>query len=100
MPRNGLYGLTDRSEPIFCMWSEPPPAITPVPSLAGRRKTLAASNRPSTWWVIVVPCLGTVKRFFFASSPAFVMRKPGPSRCRLSWRGSAYLDWLPTWRGS
>ena len=30
IPRNGLYGLIDRSEPIFCMWSEPPPAITPA----------------------------------------------------------------------
>ena len=28
-------------------------------------------NRPSTSWVIVWPCLGTVKRFFFASSTAF-----------------------------
>ena len=46
-------------------------AITPVPSLAGRRRTLAASNRPVTSCVIVVPFFGTWKRFFFASSTAF-----------------------------
>ena len=49
----------------------PPPAITPVPSLAGRSSTRAASERPRISCVIVVPCFGTVKRFFFASSTAF-----------------------------
>src|SRR5919201_1178342 len=48
----------------------PPPAMTPVPSLAGRSRTRAASNRPRTSCVIVVLCFGTVKRFFFASSTA------------------------------
>ena len=57
----------------------PPPAITPVPSLAGRRNTLAASERPRISCVIVVPCFGTVKRFFFASSTAFEMAS-GTSR--------------------
>src|SRR5213079_2703093 len=49
----------------------PPPAITPVPSLAGRSSTRAASERPRISCVIVVPCFGTVKRFFFESSTAF-----------------------------
>src|SRR4029450_7763227 len=57
----------------------PPPAITPVPSEAGRRNTLAASKRPRISCVIVVPCFGTVKRFFFASSTAFEMAS-GTSR--------------------
>jgi hypothetical protein len=33
--------------------------------------TFAASNLPRISWVTVVPCFGTVKRFFFASSTAF-----------------------------
>jgi len=49
----------------------PAPAITPVPSEAGRMNTLAASKRPRISWVTVVPCFGTVNRFFFASSTAF-----------------------------
>src|SRR3954451_23996485 len=49
----------------------PPPAMTPVPSLAGRRRTRAAPNSPRISCVIVWPCFGTVKRFFFASSTAF-----------------------------
>ena len=58
----------------------PPPAITPVPSLAGRRKsTRAASKRPRISCVIVVPCFGTVNRFFFASFTAFEMAS-GTSR--------------------
>jgi hypothetical protein len=57
----------------------PPPAMTPVPSLAGRRSTRAASERPRISWVIVVPCFGTVKRFFFASSTALVIAS-GTSR--------------------
>ena len=57
----------------------PPPAMTPVPSLAGRSRTRAASERPSTSWVIVWPCFGTWKRFFFASSTAFEMAS-GTSR--------------------
>ena len=46
---------------------------------AGRRRTLAASNRPTTSCVMVEPCLGTVNRFFFASSTAFVIAS-GTSR--------------------
>src|SRR5579872_2046210 len=57
----------------------PPPAITPVPSEAGRSMTRAASKRPSTSCVIVDPCFGTVNRFFFASSTAFVIAS-GTSR--------------------
>ena len=57
----------------------PPPAMTPVPSLAGRSITRAASNLPITPCVIVVPCFGTVNMFFFASSTAFVIAS-GTSR--------------------
>ena len=53
--------------------------MTPVPSLAGRSSTRAAPNLPSDSCVIVVPCFGTVKRFFFASSTAFVIAS-GTSR--------------------
>ena len=45
--------------------------MTPVPSLAGRSITRAAPKRPMISCVIVVPCLGTVNMFFFASSTAF-----------------------------
>src|SRR5215208_252401 len=57
----------------------PPPAITPVPSEAGRSRTRAAPNRPRESCVIVVPCFGTLKRFFFASSTALVIAS-GTSR--------------------
>ena len=36
----------------------PPPAMTPVPSLAGRSITRAAPNLPMISCVIVVPCCG------------------------------------------
>src|SRR5438477_608483 len=39
----------------------------------------AASERPRISCLIVVPCFGTVKRFFFASSTAFVLAS-GTSR--------------------
>src|SRR2546423_11303515 len=51
----------------------PPPAITPVPSEAGLRNTRPAPYTPSTWWVIVVPYIGTLKRFFLARSTPFWM---------------------------
>jgi len=53
--------------------------MTPVPSLAGRSRTRAASNSPMISCVIVVPFFGTWKRFFFASSTAFVIAS-GTSR--------------------
>src|SRR3954451_23995209 len=49
----------------------PPPAITPVPGEAGFRKTRPEPKMPIVWWVIVEPCLGTRKRFFFARSTPF-----------------------------
>ena len=48
-------------------------------SLAGRSRTRAASERPRISCVIVEPCFGTVNRFFFASSTAFVIAS-GTSR--------------------
>src|SRR5450759_83438 len=57
----------------------PPPAMTPVPSLAGLSITRAASNSPIVPCVIVVLCLGTVKMFFLASSAALVIAS-GTSR--------------------
>src|SRR5206468_12926323 len=45
-----------------------PPAITPVPSLAGFKKTRPAPKCPSTWWGMVTPVSGTLKRFFRAWS--------------------------------
>ena len=50
-----------------------PPAMTPVPGEAGFSSTRPAPERPITWWVMVLPCLATRKRFFFASSTAFWM---------------------------
>src|SRR3954468_8071644 len=49
----------------------PPPAITPVPSEAGFRNTRPAPNTPVTWCVIVLPFIGTLKRFFLARSTPF-----------------------------
>src|SRR4051812_35503432 len=51
----------------------PPPAMTPVPSEAGLRKTLPEPNSPVTVCVIVEPCFGTRNRFFFARSTPFWM---------------------------
>ena len=65
------FASTSRMPPSSSTARTPPPAMTPVPGEAGRSITLAAPNRPSTWCVIVWPCFGTVKRFFFASSTAF-----------------------------
>ena len=74
-----LFASTLRTPPSSSTARTPPPAMTPVPSEAGRSSTLAASNLPSTSCVIVVPCFGMVKRFFFASSTAFVIAS-GTSR--------------------
>ena len=74
-----LFASTLRTPPSSSTARTPPPAMTPVPSEAGRSITRAASNRPSTSWVIVEPCFGTVKMFFFASSTAFVIAS-GTSR--------------------
>jgi len=49
----------------------PPPAITPVPGDAGLSSTRPEPNTPVVWWVIVLPCLGTLKRSFFARSTPF-----------------------------
>ena len=49
----------------------PPPAITPVPSEAGLRKTLPAPKIPVTSCGIVVLYIGTLKRFFLARSTPF-----------------------------
>ena len=32
---------------------------------------MAGAEAPVTWWVIVVPCIGTLKRLFLARSTAF-----------------------------
>src|SRR5919197_1565627 len=60
--------LRHRSSPLRPRPLQP---ITPVPSLAGRSSTRAEPNAPRISCVIVVPCRGTGKRFFFASSMAF-----------------------------
>ena len=49
----------------------PPPAMTPVPGEAGLSSTRPEPKTPVVWWVIVEPCLGTRKRFFFARSTPF-----------------------------
>ena len=74
-----LFERTSRIPASSSTARTPPPAITPVPSLAGRRTTRAASNLPVISCVIVAPCFGTVKRFFFASSTALEMAS-GTSR--------------------
>ena len=66
-----LFASTSRMPASSSTARTPPPAMTPVPSEAGRMNTLAASNRPRISCVTVVPCFGTVNRFFFASSTAF-----------------------------
>ena len=53
--------------------------MTPVPSLA-RRRTRAASERPRSTVGDRVPCLGTVKRFFFASSTALEIARRNLAR--------------------
>ena len=45
-----------------------PPAMTPVPGLAGRSMTTPAAASPCTRCTIVPPMRGTRKKFFFASS--------------------------------
>src|SRR5665213_355523 len=74
-----LFASTLRTPASSSTARTPPPAITPVPSEAGRSITRAASNRPSTSWVIVDPCFGTVYKFFLASSTALVIAR-GTSR--------------------
>src|SRR2546421_7441645 len=49
----------------------PPPAITPVPGEAGLSRTRPEPNTPSTRWVMVEPCFGTLNRFFLARSTPF-----------------------------
>ena len=51
----------------------PPPAITPVPGEAGLSRTRDAECTPTTSWVIVWPCIGTLKRLFRARSTPFWM---------------------------
>src|SRR5919112_1629374 len=41
----------------------PPPAITPVPAEAGLSSTREAECTPIVSWVMVAPCIGTLKRF-------------------------------------
>src|SRR6266540_252537 len=74
-----LFARMSRTPASSRIARTPPPAITPVPSLAGRSRTRAASDRPMISCVMVVPCLGTVNRFFFASSTALEMAS-GTSR--------------------
>src|SRR5665811_2524539 len=45
-----------------------PPAMTPVPCEAGLSSTLAAANSARTSCGMVVPTIGILMRFFFASS--------------------------------
>src|SRR5207253_990093 len=49
----------------------PAPAITPVPGEAGLSRTRPEPNTPSTRWVMVEPCFGTLNRFFLARSTPF-----------------------------
>ena len=53
-----LFASTSRIPASSSTARTPPPAITPVPSLAGRRTTRAASNLPVISCVIVAPCFG------------------------------------------
>ena len=46
-------------------------AMTPVPGEAGLSSTRPEPKMPVVWCVIVEPCLGTRKRFFFACSTPF-----------------------------
>src|SRR5688572_22583282 len=54
-----LFASTSRIPASSSTARVPPPAMTPVPSLAGRSTTRAASNRPTISCVIVCPCFGT-----------------------------------------
>src|ERR1039458_10443090 len=45
-----------------------PPAITPVPALAGFNNTWLAANTPNTWCGIVVSRMWILRRLFFAAS--------------------------------
>ena len=49
----------------------PPPAITPVPGEAGFSSTREAEWTPVTSWVIVDPCIGTLKSDLRARSTPF-----------------------------
>ena len=49
----------------------PPPAITPVPGEAGLSSTREAECTPTISWVIVEPCIGTLKRSLRARSTPF-----------------------------
>ena len=66
-----LLVSTSRTPPSSSTARTPPPAITPVPGLAGRSTTWPAPKRPITRWVIVWPYLGTRIRFLRAFSTAF-----------------------------
>src|SRR5580698_4874427 len=50
-----------------------PPAMTPVPGLAGLSRTTPAASSPCTVCGIVLPILGTRKKCFLASSTPFAM---------------------------
>ena len=50
-----------------------PPAITPVPAGAGFKNTLPAPQTPVIWWGIVVSMIGTLIKFFLASSTALLI---------------------------
>ena len=49
----------------------PPPAMTPVPSLAGLSSTRAEPCTPVTAWVRVLPCIGTLNMSLRARSTPF-----------------------------
>src|SRR5689334_16343356 len=51
----------------------PPPAMTPVPSMAGLSSTQPAPKWPSTSCGMVLPASGTRNRFFLAFSPPLRM---------------------------
>src|SRR5918992_707313 len=65
----------------------PPPAITPVPAEAGFSSTREAEWTPTTSWVIVEPCIGTLKRllrarstpFWIATGTSFALPYPTPT---------------------
>src|SRR4051794_23725659 len=74
-----LIGFWEPSDLLRMSWipassstaRTPPPAITPVPGEAGLSITRPEPKMPVVWWVIVEPCLGTLKRFFLARSTPF-----------------------------
>src|SRR5262245_35531248 len=74
-----LIGFCEPSDLLRMSWipassrtaRTPPPAITPVPGEAGLSITRPDPKMPVVWCVIVEPCLGTRKRFFFARSTPF-----------------------------